>query len=118
MGLKFNFGRKVRRVARRQYRRGELDRATYERLCTESRDGDKVKVWKSAVETKLAGSPWLCGDAEDDPTIWERIRAWLIANWPAILKIIITIIMLADKPVLGKECEDEKCEDKTEQESE
>ena len=111
MAFKFNFGRKVRRHARRQMRRGQISRADYERIAEDSQHPDKVAMWQTEVERKVVGAPWtLKGASPDDPTIWERIRDWLIANWPAILKIILTLIMFVEEPKLR---DDEKKDDDT-----
>jgi len=111
MALQFNFGRKVRRHARRQRRRGQISTADYERIAEDSREPEKVAVWKEAVERRVVGAPWLCKDANaDDPTIWERIRDWIVANWPMILKIILSLLVFVEKPKLrdNDEKDDEK----------
>jgi hypothetical protein len=82
-------------------RRGEINREDYERIAEESQKPEKVAVWKAEVEKKLRGAPWAADDADqDDPTLWERIRAWIMANWPAILKIILSLLMFVEEPKL------------------
>jgi hypothetical protein len=80
-------------------RRGKISVAQYERIAEDSRKPEKVAAWKEKVERKVVGAPWLCKDASaDDPTIWERIRDWIVANWPMILKIILSLLVFADEP--------------------
>ena len=117
MALQFNFGRKVRRHARRQMRRGQISTSDYERIAEDSRKPEKVAVWKKEVERKVVGAPWLVkGASPDDPTIWERIRDWLVANWPAILKIILSLLMFVEEPKLRDD--DEKDDDEKDDEKE
>jgi len=101
MAFRFNFGRKVRRHARRQMWRGEMSASDYKRIAEDSRKPEKVAVWREEVERKVVGAPWLVkGASPDDPTIWERIREWLVANWPMILKIILSLLMFVEEPKL------------------
>ena len=57
--LIFNFGRKVRRVARRQWFAGKLDDKTYSKIAKGSRDPAIVSKWQDAVEKSVPGAPWL-----------------------------------------------------------
>jgi hypothetical protein len=81
----FNFGHKIRRVARRQRQCGKLSNTDYQRIVTASRDPKTVLVWKTAIEKEVAGAPWT-QDNEDN--IFSRIWDWFIENWGAILKIL------------------------------
>ncbi len=113
MAFQFNFGRKVRRHARRQMWRGQISKADYERIAKDSRHPDRVAIWRTEVERKVIGAPWLIkGASPDDPTIWERIRDWLVANWPMILKIILSLLMFAEEPKLRDDEKDDKKDDK------
>jgi hypothetical protein len=83
----------------------------YERIAEDSRHPDKVAVWRTEVERKVVGAPWLVkGASPDDPTIWERIRDWIVANWPMILKIILSLLVFVEKPKLRDD--DEKDDEK------
>jgi hypothetical protein len=89
--------------------RGEIRREDYDRISEESRKPEKVAVWKAEVEQKLRGAPWAADDADqDDPTLWERIRAWIMANWPAILKIILSLLVFVEEPKLRDDKKDDK----------
>ncbi len=94
----FNFGRKIRRVARRQWRHNKLDYASYQKIVVGSRDPDTVAKWKAAVETNLSGAPWTIktggGFRVRLPEIWK----WFIENWPAILKLILTLAVFIEPP--------------------
>lgn len=99
MAFRFKFGRQVRRHARRQMRRGEMSVGDYKRIAEDSRKPEKVAIWRAEVERKAVGAPWLVkGASPDDPTIWERIREWIAANWPMILKIILGLLMFVEEP--------------------
>jgi hypothetical protein len=91
--MRFNFARKARRVARRQYRRGKITRQEYEHVCEASRDPEVVAKWEAEVEKQL-GAPWKAKggflDGFDFSAIWE----WFKENWPTILKILLTILPL------------------------
>ncbi len=93
----FNFGRKLRRVARRQRRHGKLSNADYRKIIDGSRNPETVKTWKTSIEKGVAGAPWTQkrGDWGD---IFSQIWDWLIKNWPAILKIILSLLVFAEPP--------------------
>lgn len=107
----FNFARKVRRVARRQYRHGKLDRNSYQKIVAGSHDPKTVMRWQAAVE-KVPGAPWLQKTkmrSRDWQNIFAVIWTWFIENWPAILKILLSLLMFVEPP---------KSEEKPEEESE
>jgi hypothetical protein len=95
-------------------RRGQIRAADYKRIAKDSREPEKVARWREEVERKVVGPPWLVkGASPDDPTIWERIREWLVANWPMILKIILSLLMFVEEPKLRDvEESDDKKDDK------
>jgi hypothetical protein len=92
----FNFGRKVKRVARRKLRRGELDHETYQKIVTGSRDPEMVAKWKAAVESGVPGAPWTqkTGVGDIFAVIWD----WLVEHWPEILKIILSLLAFMEPP--------------------
>jgi len=99
----FNFGRKIRRVARRQWRRGKIDRATYQKVVTGSRDPVTVAEWKTAVERQVYGAPWTLKTGMDWRELMVEIWEWFIANWPAILEIILTLLVFIEPPPQSNE---------------
>jgi len=94
----FNFGRKVRRVARRQWRHGKIDRKTYQKIVTGSRDPAKVSEWKAAVESGVPQAPWTLKTGLDWREMLTEIWDWFIENWPAILKIILSLLVFIEPP--------------------
>ena len=103
----FNFGRKVRRVARRQLRRGKIDQKTYKKIAEGSRDPAIVEEWRSAVERSVPGAPWLVKTGVDWREKLTEIWEWLIENWPTILKIILSLLVFIEPPPQPKEEGDE-----------
>lgn len=99
----FNFGRKIRRVARRQKRHGKIDQETYQKIVEGSRDSDTVKKWRSAVEKGISGAPWLVKTGADWRARLNEIWEWLIENWPTILKIILSLLVFIEPPPQSKE---------------
>lgn len=90
----FNFGRKIRRVARRQYRHGLIESSEYKQIVAGSRNPETVEIWKEAVEQQVPGAPWLTeAQAIDFSSIWE----WLKKNWPAILKLLLTLLVFVSE---------------------
>lgn len=94
----FNFGRKIRRVARRQRRRGKIDRKTYQKIADGSRDPVTVAKWKKAVESGVPGAPWTLSTGMDWREMLTAIWEWLIENWPTILKIILSLLVFIEPP--------------------
>jgi len=94
----FNFGRKVRRLARRQRRRGKLDSKTYQKIVDGSRDSEMVAKWKVAIESGVSGAPWLQKTGMDWREMIEAIKDWFLENWPAILKILLTLLVFIEPP--------------------
>ena len=103
----FNFGRKVRRVARRQLRRGKIDQEIYKKIAVGSRDPATVKKWRSAVERGVSGAPWLVKTGVDWRERLTEIWEWFIENWPTILKIILSLLVFIEPPPQPKEEGDE-----------
>ena len=87
-------GRQLRRVARTKYDLGEMNLEDRDRIIAGSRDGDTLVKWREALVAE--GAPWSGRDdlltGFDWPTIWS----WLLANWPTILKVLLTILLLGD----------------------
>jgi len=54
--MRFNFARKARRMARRQYRRGKITRQEYDHVCEASRDPEVVAKWEA--ENPVDNSPF------------------------------------------------------------
>lgn len=88
-----NFGRKARRVARRQRRRGKITRDEYNTVVEASRDPEKVAEWEAEVRKQL-GAPWETQGRIDLSAIWD----WFIENWPTILKILLTLLAFVEEP--------------------
>lgn len=97
-----NFGRKARRVARRQWRRGLMSRDDFDKVIDASRDPDKVAQWEAEVRKQL-GAPWEIQGRIDWNAIWE----WFIENWPTILKILLTLLAFAETPKVDQPADDE-----------
>lgn len=94
----FNFGRKIRRVARRQYRHNLIDYKTYQKVKTGSYDLATVQKWQEAIEQRVPGAPWLRKDDTNWVELLQQIWEWLIENWPAILEIILTLLVFVEPP--------------------
>jgi len=90
-----NFGNKIKRMARRQMRRGKINRETYDKIAKGSKDPTTVVKWKSEIERKIPGAPWLVKSA-DEPGLMSRIWEWLKENWPAILKLLLSLIVFLE----------------------
>jgi methionine synthase II (cobalamin-independent) len=93
-----NFGRKARRVARRQYRRGKITFEEYRKVREASRDPVMVAKWEAEVERQL-GAPWKAKGAIDWASIWE----WFLENWPTILKILLTLLVFIEPNPMEEE---------------
>lgn len=93
----FNFGRKLRRVARRQRRRGKLSQADYRKIVDGLRNSKTVETWKTAIENGVSGAPWT-QKRGDWRGIFSQIWDWFIENWPAILKIILSLLVFVEPP--------------------
>lgn len=94
----FNFGRKIRRIARRQYRRNLIDYKTYQKVRTGSYDSATVQKWQDAIERRIPGAPWLRKDDTNWAELLQQIWEWFIENWPAILEIILTLLVFVKLP--------------------
>jgi hypothetical protein len=94
--MMFNFGRKVRRVARRQRRHGKIDRDTYQKIVAGSRDPDTVVRWKAAIESRVPGAPWTIKTGADWRNKLAEIWQWFLENWPAILKLLLTLMVFVE----------------------
>ena len=113
--FEFDLGRKIRRVARRQRRRGKLDRVTYEKIKSQSHSPQAVAGWKLAIESQCPTAPWIAKKGSEPDGIIERIWAWLIANWPTVLRIIISLLILLDEPPKAEEGLAKETEEKPEE---
>jgi hypothetical protein len=88
--------RKLRRMAYIKTRQGKMSERDRDLIFKGSRDAATIKLWRAKLETPAYGAPWVGVDASegiDWPSIWE----WLRNNWPTILKILLTLILLGDK---------------------
>ena len=94
----FNFGRKMRRVARRQFRRGIINRKTYQRIKNGSRDSIMVQKWQNAIEQQIPGAPWLRKGDFDWRELLHQIWEWFLENWPTILRIILALLVFIEPP--------------------
>ena len=99
-----NFARKARMVARRQWRRGQMSREDFLKVRRASRDPKVVAEWEAQVKRQV-GAPWETGPAY--AIDWHSIWEWFIKNWPAILKILLTLLVFVEVPEDADEPEDE-----------
>jgi len=83
-----------------------LDRETYKKIVTGSRDPETVIAWKAAVEKGVSGAPWLQkrGYWQD---IFTEIWEWFLENWPAILKIILSLMVFIEPMPKSKDEEED-----------
>ena len=87
--------RRTLRQARRELRRDNLTLDDYAHIITVCDDNDSLMELNERIEKEV--NPWnepnrLYG--ADWPTIFRNVWDWLVENWPAILKIILTIVPL------------------------
>jgi len=94
----FNFGRKIRRIARRQYRHNIIDYKTYQKVKTGSYDSVTAQKWQDVIEQQISGAPWLRKDDTSWAELLQQIWEWLLENWPAILEIILTLLVFVKPP--------------------
>jgi hypothetical protein len=99
----FNFGRKVRRVARRQKRRGKIDQKTYKKIVEGSRNSAAVAKWQAAIEKGVRDAPWLRKTGVDWRERLTEIWEWFLENWPTILKIILSLLVFIEPPPQSEE---------------
>jgi hypothetical protein len=88
--------RKARKQARREYRKGNIDRETYDHVLKASRDEQTLEEWNQRIYSAQL-NPWdhtgvLYGSLVgfDFSNIWD----WFQENWPAILQMLLTILPL------------------------
>ena len=87
--------RKLRKQAKSEYRKGNIDREKY-LLCLDLSNYDAALAqFNNKIEKEV--NPWNRADgligaswSEWFANLWD----WFVANWPTILKIIITIAPL------------------------
>lgn len=94
----FDFGRKVRRVARRQRRHGKIDRETYQKIVDGSRSSEMVAKWKTAIESRVPGAPWIQKTGMDWREVFTEIWEWFLENWPEILEIMLALLVFIEPP--------------------
>ena len=100
-----NFGRKARRVARRQWRRGKMSREDYRKVVDSSRNPEIVAEWEAEVKRQV-GAPW---ETQGEYGIdWSSIWDWFIKNWPAILKILLTFLAFVEEPKTEEEPDEDE----------
>jgi len=87
-------GRQLRRAAQTKYDLGEMSMFDRDRIVDGSRDHETVTKWRKALDEQ--GAPWRGRDelltGFDWPSIWE----WLLANWPTILRVLLTIALVGE----------------------
>lgn len=95
-----NFQRRVQRVSRRQYRRGRLSLDDYQKVQKALQDPERMAQWEAEVVRQLRPAR----DQERERRInWAALRQWFIENWPTILKIFLSLLILLDNaPVLSE----------------
>jgi hypothetical protein len=92
------FGRKVRRMARIKTWHGEMSEYDRDRIIKGSHDNATVKRWRAKLEQPVYGAPWV-GPGASQGIDWTTVWEWFKANWPAILKILLTLLVfLGDNP--------------------
>jgi hypothetical protein len=97
-----NFGRKAKRVARRQYWHGNITREEYLHIKEACKDPEMVARWRAGVE-RSHRTPWREGRFD-----WSAIWDWFIENWPTILKVLLTLAPLMLEP--GPDPDEEEVE--------
>lgn len=88
--------RKATRQARREYRRGNIDRATRDHILQCVRDESTLTEWNERIYSAQL-NPWdhtgvLMASVKgfDFSNIWD----WFSENWDEILKILLAVLPL------------------------
>lgn len=85
------FGRKLRRMSKRQTWSGNMSIEDRDKIIEATRDDKWLREARSRVEA-MPGRPW--GDGPLDGFDWSILWEWLGENWPEIVKMLLTIIPL------------------------
>lgn len=93
--------RRIRLACRLKLRAGEMTADQARRVVAGSRDDVTVALWKTNLEKPQYGAPWISSD--NPPGIWtgldwSRLWDWLLDNWPAILKLLLSLLVFLDAP--------------------
>jgi hypothetical protein len=92
------FARKIKRMARIQTRRGNMTEFDLDRIVKGCKSPQVVKQWRAKLERPVYGAPWV-GPGAAKGIDWVSVWAWLKANWPAILKLLLTVLVfLGENP--------------------
>jgi len=102
-----NFRRRVQRVADRQLRKGRLTPVEYKRVQDALRDPVLMKKWEAEVERQLVPKT----ESRESRIDWLAIRQWFIDNWPTILRILLSLLVLLDTSQVEASVEDNKSDD-------
>lgn len=88
-----------RRLARRirlavwyKSRRGEINPDQARRIREGCKDPAVVKRWRTTLEQPTYGAPWIDTDLKTGIN-WDRVWTWLMDNWPAILKVLLSLLV-------------------------
>ncbi len=82
------FARHIRRVANRQYRRGNLTKEHYSEILKTLNSPTATQQWENAVAAEV-GAPW----REQAPD-WNGILNWIKAHWLDILRVFFALLPL------------------------
>jgi len=86
------FGKRALRQASRSLRRGDLHLRDYEKVKFACGDPETLEKWYAEVKARKVNSSMYGGFS------WAAVWDWVQANWPAILKILLTLLAFAEKP--------------------
>jgi len=102
MGRDFKF--LTRLAARRARRSGDITAAEHKSILdlirnpVRMRGGKPYDAW-GEFETKIRAEMPKSGFGDLDWTeIWKAILTWFKENWPTILKVLLTVLMMLDPP--------------------
>ena len=90
--------RRIRLVVRWKSRRGEINPDQAQRLQEGARDQAVIRQWRDALERPEYRAPWIGSDIKTGID-WISVLAWLLDNWPTILKVLLSLLVfLGTKP--------------------
>ena len=87
------FARKIKRMANIQTRRGNMSEYDRDRLHKGCKSPETVKQWRAKLESPVYGATWV-GPSAAKGIDWPRMWEWLRANWPTILKLLLSVLVL------------------------
>lgn len=80
-------------------RRGEINPDQARRLQEGAKDSAVVRQWRKHLEQPKYGAPWMTDESVKTGINWSNIWSWLLDNWPAILKVLLSLLVfLGEKP--------------------